>query len=129
MTRNVIHGDWFYREFRGGQFRAKYYNVGWTYADLKLQVKRITKIRRWGFFGPFITYWHTPFSRSEIFGLFIIHRKPIYEQSQVDRDFNKIAEHYEKIYSPKEKIESPEDEDEIVFGWKEDDEEDKFMDY
>ena len=117
MTNGVRHNEWNLREFQGGEFRICYINCGWSYSEIRFQVKKYSSKRRWIFFGPFISYWSEPFSIREIDKLLpVIRRASWYSEEKVERYFLKIANHYYKWLEPSLELESPEDyEEELEF--------------
>jgi hypothetical protein len=118
----VKHNTWSFREFQGGEFRICYVNCGWSYSDVRFQVKKYSSTRKWLFFGPFISYWSEPISVGVINNLLpVTHRKLFYSEDKVDRDFLKVANHYYKWLEPSIKLESPEDDEEeleFLVGYK-----------
>jgi len=113
----VKHDTWSYREFQGGEFRICYVDCGWSYSDVRFQVKKYSSMRRWIFFGPFISYWSEPISGGVINNLLsVTTRKLFYSEDKVERDFMKIANHYYKWLEPSLELEPPEeDEEELEF--------------
>ena len=113
----VEHDTWSYRKFQGGEFRICYVNCGWSYSDVRFQVKKYSSMRRWIFFGPFISYWSEPISGGVINNLLsVTTRKLFYSEDKVERDFMKIANHYYKWLEPSLELEPPEeDEKELEF--------------
>jgi hypothetical protein len=118
----VKHNTWSFREFQGGEFRICYVNCGWSYSDVRFQVKKYSSTRKWLFFGPFISYWSEPISVGVINNLLpVTHRKLFYSEDKVDRDFLKVANHYYKWLEPSIELESPEDDEEeleFLVGYK-----------
>jgi len=116
----VKHNTWSFREFQGGEFRICYVDAGWSYSDFRFQVKKYSWMRKWIFFGPYISYWSKwsePISGGVINNLLsVTHRKLFYSEDKVERDFLKIANHYYKWLEPSIELESPEDnEEELEF--------------
>ena len=107
------HNEWAYREFQGGEFRIRYSDYGFTYSEFNFQVKTYRSIRKWIFFGPFLSYWSEPISGAVIDNLLpVTSRKLEYSEDKVDRDFLKIADYYSKWIGPSLKLESQEDDEE-----------------
>ena len=120
----VKHNEWNCREFQGGEFRICYIDCGWSFSEVRFQVKKYSSKRRWIFFGPFISYWSEPFSIREIDKLLpVIRRESWYREDKVNSDFLKIANHYYKWLEPSLDLESPEDDEEeleFLVGYKPD---------
>ena len=111
------HNEWAYREFQGGEFRICYVDCGWSYSDFRFQVKTYRSIRKWIFFGPFLSYWSEPISGGVINNLLPVRRRELkYSEDKGKSDFLKIANHYYKWLEPSIELESPEDDgDELQF--------------
>jgi len=107
------HNEWAYREFQGGEFRIRYFDYGFTYSEFNFQVKTYRSIRKWIFFGPFLSYWSEPISGAVIDNLLpVTSRKLEYSEGKVKSDFLKIANHYYDCIVPNIELESPEDDEE-----------------
>jgi hypothetical protein len=108
------HNEWSYREFQGGEFRIRYSDYGFTYSEFNFQVKTYRSIRKWIFFGPFLSYWSEPISGFVIDNLLPVRRRELwYNEDKVKSDFLKIANHYCNCIVPKIiELESPEDDEE-----------------
>jgi len=107
------HNEWSYIEFQGGEFRICYVDAGWSYSDFRFQVKTYRSIRKWIFFGPFLSYWSEPISGAVIDNLLpVTSRKLEYSEGKVKSDFLKIANHYYDCIVPNIELESPEDDEE-----------------
>lgn len=75
----IRHGEWFYREYQGAEFRAFYYDYGFTFAKLQVEMKVFRKFRKWIFFGPYFV-WKKVLSEKEIAPLFIQIKKTFYDK-------------------------------------------------
>ena len=89
----IRHGEWFYREYQGAEFRARYYDWGFTFSNIEFQIKVYTRFKKWIFFGPNF-YWKEALGERIVKDLFIIKRRTSYDTYRADENFNSCVKRY-----------------------------------
>ena len=105
----IRHGEWFYREFKGAEFRARYYDWGWTFTNLEFQIKVPIRFKKWIFFGPKF-YWKEALGERIVKDLFTTKRRTSYDPYTADENFNACVKRYLRDVEDV-LIENPEDDE------------------